>query len=143
MLGGETRKGVGDLPGLQGSVELILGRQHPQQIIADLVRPRGSSANTIDHQPMSDRSQPRPDAAAPGVQRLGMPPRPQQRLLDDVLRALPVTVNKAQHVGQQRAGVLGVERPDHDLISPLHQLHTYPTNDEPFRFNRNETSAAW
>ena len=41
---------------------------------------------------------------------VGVAPCPQQRLLDDVLGALPVTAGQPEHEGEQGPGVLGVQR---------------------------------
>jgi hypothetical protein len=45
-----------------------------------------------------------------------MLPRPQQRLLHDVLRALPVTTGEMHGVPQQRPGVLGIQRTHKDVV---------------------------
>jgi hypothetical protein len=49
-------------------------------------------------------------------QRLGMPPRPQQRLLHDVLGLVAVAAEEPLDVFEQRARILGVERIEQLLL---------------------------
>src|SRR5215510_5189716 len=53
-----------------------------------------------------------------------MPPRPQQRLLHYVLRALPISVGELDYIAEQRAGVLGVQRAQQLVARHTHILHT-------------------
>src|SRR5664279_1234122 len=56
---------------------------------------------------VGDREQPGPRVSPIGVQRRGMLPGAQQRLVHDVLGALPVAVDEPQYESEQRYAVLG------------------------------------
>jgi hypothetical protein len=53
-----------------------------------------------------------------------MPPGAEQRLLDDVLGSLAVTVEQPPHVAEQRRRVLRIERADQLLVAKLRTAHT-------------------
>ena len=68
------------------------------------------AAVLVDDDPPGHGDEPGPQRALPRVaEPVRVAPGPQQRLLDDVLRALPVPRGEPQHERQQRAGVLGVQ----------------------------------
>jgi hypothetical protein len=61
----------------------------------------------VDDQVLGHREQPRPYRAA--LQGVRMSPGTQQRLLDHVLRLMPVSFGQAQDVSQERPPVFGVQ----------------------------------
>jgi hypothetical protein len=78
----------------------------------------------VDDQIPCHREQPGPYRAT--LQRVRMTPRTQQRLLDHILRLMPITLGQAQDVPQERSPVFGVQSAQKALVrSRSHTSDTY------------------
>jgi hypothetical protein len=67
----------------------------------------------VDDDPAGHRYEPGPQRRALlDVQLVGVAPGTHERLLNNVLRPVPVAPGKTEREGQQRPGVLGVQRSD-------------------------------
>lgn len=66
-----------------------------------------ASSATVDDEVPGHAEQPR--SCGRGGKHVGMPPRPQQRLLDDVLRCQRVAADLREHIREQRGTVLAVQ----------------------------------
>src|SRR5215467_2413839 len=114
------------------AVELVvLRRNHPQSVLTDLCRACPACPLTVDNDVARHGGEPDPLRSAGGIERLRMPPRPEQRLLNDVLGPLTVTTHQPEHIAEQRTRVLGIERPDQLVVSGRasrrRRSHTPPT----------------
>src|SRR3954453_16009476 len=95
----------------------------------------------VDSYVAGDGEQPRPHRSTLLVQRLGMPPGPQQSLLYDVLRSTAVTGGEAQGVGHQRRRMLIEERAHSRVLGRSHcDHHITVTHPAPHRFSADPSS---
>jgi hypothetical protein len=106
------------LPAQQRPVQRVV-RDRPVQRLergaAELDGTGPAGPVPVDDQVAGHRPEPGSGRRVPG-QRLGMPPRREQRLLDDVLGAVQVSPREPYDVAEQRAGVLGDERADQLVV---------------------------
>ena len=108
MLWPKVTQGVGHRPRFEHAIRLVGNGYQFERCLANLPRPGVPRPVRIYREIPRHREQ--PGTGWPLGNRLRMQPGPEQRLLHNIFRSLPVTASQPQRIAQQRSRMLRVER---------------------------------